>query len=140
MAVPKTKHVVFIPATGLNIDESATLPAQVYEIKALSTHGPYMRVDIVANIDATLATFLGPPPLPGAQEPSKLNSLGESPKGDGGELIDLQVGQRIALRPFHDAANLPASEAQKQRIESGGTVTYPRGVYVELTAETPFTV
>lgn len=134
MAVPKTKHVVFIPIAGLNVDQGVPLPAQVYEIRALSTHGPYMRIDAAGSIDALAATFLT------VDEPSKLNSLGETSKGKDGELIDLQVGQRIALRPFHDPANEATSEAPKQRVESGGIVTYPRGVYVELTAETPFTV
>lgn len=117
MAVPNIKQIVVVPAAGLNLDQGATIPAQRYTIRALNAFGPLYRVDIVASIDATNANFFT------TQEPEKMRGLGEYGGQDDQRnvVVDLLVGQRIAMRPV-------VSEAVT------GDLT------VEITADQPFTI
>ena len=118
MAVPNVKHTVAIPAGGLNIDAGGAIPVQVYSIRALNAFGPYFKVDAVgATNDATNANYLS------TQEPEKMRGLGEYGGQDSERtvVIDLLAGQRISLKPAPGEA--------------------PTGImYVEITAEQPFTI
>lgn len=119
MAVPNVKHTVTIPEAGLNIDQGAPVPAQRYKIRALNAFGPLFRVDAAGSIDATDPTFFT------TQEPDKLRGLGEYGGQDSERaiIVDLQAGQRIALRPAAgEAANVDGD------------------MHVEITAERPFTL
>lgn len=117
MAVPNVKQIVEIPAGGLNIDQGASIPAQRYFIRPLNAFGPYYRVDASGSVDATNPNFLT------TQEPEKMRGIGEYGADEGQKVatVDLQAGQRIAMKPA-------AGEAVT------GSLT------VEISAEQPFTI
>lgn len=135
MPTVATKHIVEVPDTGINLD----LPAGTYRIKALSVFGPWHRVDLIANVDATVDAF-----FTGASKPTKLRGTGENDDqidNRGAELV-LPAGNRVALRTMSgNVAGTPNEVGNfKQHEGAGPTAVLKSSTYVEITSPNPFSL
>lgn len=135
MATIATKHIVEVPDTGINID----LPIGSFRVKGISTFGPWHRVDIAANVDATVDAF-----FTGASKPTKLRGNGENDdqiERRGASYV-FAAPMRLAMRTMSGNVVGTIDEIKdfKQHNGSGPTATLKKSTYVEITSPTPFSL
>lgn len=136
MPTVATKHIVEVPDTGINID----LPAGTYRVKALSTFGPWHRVDDAGSVDATVDAF-----FTGASKPTKLRGIGENDDQidrRGAEFVFGVGGKRLAMRTMSgNVAGTPNEVGNfKQHNGVGAAAVLKSSTYVEITSPAPFSL